>query len=127
MTSHIYCWKSRGISKSVSKGNERALLIQGEEMTAQAHQQRPHNHQPNASTDNTHSTTPSDYAKCAIVTGGITRGTIGELISLPITITLWDSSTSAMGDANTFTFFILSRFVILPTPTTGATTTPARS
>ncbi|MFQ6630033.1 hypothetical protein Gotur_007512 [Gossypium turneri] len=55
---------------------------------------------------------------------GITRGTVGELISLPILIALWDSNTSVVGDANTSTFFILSRRVILLTPTTGATITP---
>ncbi|MBA0570351.1 hypothetical protein Golob_004023, partial [Gossypium lobatum] len=46
---------------------------------------------------------------------GIARGTVGELFSLPIPIALWDSNTSTMRDANTSTFFILSRWVILPT------------
>ncbi|KAG8503260.1 hypothetical protein CXB51_001218 [Gossypium anomalum] len=72
-----------------------------------------------------HITTPSDYAKCAIVAIGIARDTIVELISLPFPIALWDSNTSAVGDADTSTFFILLRWVILPTPITGATTTPA--
>ncbi|MBA0721825.1 hypothetical protein Golax_009329, partial [Gossypium laxum] len=44
----------------------------------------------------------------AIVARWIARGTIEELISLPIPIALWDSSTSAVGDANIFVFFILS-------------------
>ncbi|KAH1122879.1 hypothetical protein J1N35_006039 [Gossypium stocksii] len=53
-------------------------------------------------------------------------------------IALWDSNTFAMNNANTSRFIILSRWVILPTPTTrsparGTTipaqgsTTPARS
>ncbi|MFQ6643776.1 hypothetical protein Gotur_018569 [Gossypium turneri] len=59
--------------------------------------------------------------------GGIARGTIRELILFPIPIALWDSNTSAVGDANTSAFFILSKYVILPTPTTRTTTTPAGS
>ncbi|MBA0670041.1 hypothetical protein Goklo_025326, partial [Gossypium klotzschianum] len=42
--------------------------------------------------------------------GGIVRGTIKELFSLPIPITLWDSNTFVVGDANTSAFFILSRW-----------------
>ncbi|KAH1097618.1 hypothetical protein J1N35_014539 [Gossypium stocksii] len=44
--------------------------------------------------------------------------TIREYISFPIPITLWDSNTSAVGDANTSAFFVLSKWVILPTTTT---------
>ncbi|MFQ6623850.1 hypothetical protein Gotur_003280 [Gossypium turneri] len=36
----------------------------------------------------------------AIITGGIARGTVEEIISLPIIIALWDSNTSVVGDAN---------------------------
>ncbi|KAH1115174.1 hypothetical protein J1N35_008552 [Gossypium stocksii] len=63
-------------------------------------------------------------AGLAIATGGITLGTIGEIISFPIPVALWDSNTSAVGYANTFAFFILSKWVILPTLTTKTTTTP---
>ncbi|MBA0551342.1 hypothetical protein Golob_022231 [Gossypium lobatum] len=59
--------------------------------------------------------------------GGITRGTFGELISFPIPITLWDSNTSAVDDANTSAFFILSRWVILLTPPTRTTTTSVKA
>ncbi|MFQ6627019.1 hypothetical protein Gotur_005937 [Gossypium turneri] len=63
--------------------------------------------------------------------GGIARGAVRELFSLPTPIALWDSNTSVVGNANTSVFFILSRWVILPTPTTitpvGATTTPTES
>ncbi|KAK5771861.1 hypothetical protein PVK06_048115 [Gossypium arboreum] len=66
-----------------------------------------------------------------VVTRGIARGAVGELFFLPISITLWVSNTSAINDANTSTITILSRRVILPTPTTrilaGASTTPAGS
>ncbi|KAK5771985.1 hypothetical protein PVK06_048243 [Gossypium arboreum] len=61
----------------------------------------------------------------AIIAGGIARGTVNELISLPFPIAIWNSNTSAVGDANTSRFYILPRWVILPTPTTGATITPA--
>ncbi|KAH1130908.1 hypothetical protein J1N35_002286 [Gossypium stocksii] len=51
------------------------------------------------------------------------------LFFLPIPIALWDSNTFAMDDANTSRFIILSRWVILPTPTTrsptGGNTIPA--
>ncbi|KAG8472972.1 hypothetical protein CXB51_034896 [Gossypium anomalum] len=50
---------------------------------------------------------------------------------LPIPITLWVSNTSAINDANTSTVTILSRWVILSTPTTrilaGVSRTPAGS
>ncbi|KAG8493634.1 hypothetical protein CXB51_011039 [Gossypium anomalum] len=46
------------------------------------------------------------------------RSSVGELFFLPIPIALWDSNTSAMGDANTSALIILSRWVILPAPTT---------
>ncbi|KAG8493596.1 hypothetical protein CXB51_011785 [Gossypium anomalum] len=55
----------------------------------------------------------------------IVRGTVEELISLPFPIALWDSNTSDVGDANTSTFFILPKWVILSTPITEATTTLA--
>ncbi|KAG8474382.1 hypothetical protein CXB51_034157 [Gossypium anomalum] len=61
----------------------------------------------------------------AIVARGTARDTIGELISLPIPIALWDSNTSSVGDANSSTFFILSIWVILPIIITRATTTLA--
>ncbi|KAH1047491.1 hypothetical protein J1N35_038275 [Gossypium stocksii] len=48
-----------------------------------------------------------------IVTRRIARGTVGELISLPISIALWDSNTFTVGDANTSTFFILSSSIPL--------------
>ncbi|MBA0570634.1 hypothetical protein Golob_004253, partial [Gossypium lobatum] len=51
----------------------------------------------------------------AIVVGGIARGTVEELISFLIPIGLWDSNTSFVGDANTSAFFVISRWVILPT------------
>ncbi|MBA0789202.1 hypothetical protein Gotri_027491, partial [Gossypium trilobum] len=57
----------------------------------------------------------------------IARGTIADIISFPIPIALWDSNTSAVGYANTSAFFTLSKWVILPTPTTRATTTPTES
>ncbi|KAH1055783.1 hypothetical protein J1N35_033848 [Gossypium stocksii] len=70
-----------------------------------------------------------------IMPGGIARGIVRELISFPILIVLWnsntstvgDANTSVVGDANTSAFFILSRRVILPTPTTRTTTTPAEA
>ncbi|KAG8481352.1 hypothetical protein CXB51_026288 [Gossypium anomalum] len=65
------------------------------------------------------------------VARGIAGGAVGELFFLPIPITLWVSNTSAINDANTSTVTILSRRVILPTPTirilAGASTTPAGS
>ncbi|MBA0664347.1 hypothetical protein Goklo_004369 [Gossypium klotzschianum] len=41
--------------------------------------------------------------------GGIARGIVGDLISFLIPIALWDSNTSAVGDANTSALFILLR------------------
>ncbi|MFQ6666801.1 hypothetical protein Gotur_033030 [Gossypium turneri] len=69
---------------------------------------------------------------------GIARGAVGELFFLPIPISVWVSNTVAVVDANTSTFTILSRWLIVPTPTTRcptggtripaeATTTPAGS
>ncbi|KAK5774747.1 hypothetical protein PVK06_042603 [Gossypium arboreum] len=62
------------------------------------------------------------------VARGIPGGAVGELFFLPIPITLWVSNTSVINDANTSTVTILSRRVILPTPTTRilaeASTTP---
>ncbi|MBA0557611.1 hypothetical protein Golob_014667 [Gossypium lobatum] len=48
---------------------------------------------------------------------GIAQGIVRELISFPIPIALWDLNTSAVGDANNSVNFVLSRWVILPTPT----------
>ncbi|KAK5839123.1 hypothetical protein PVK06_007885 [Gossypium arboreum] len=59
---------------------------------------------PNSSTDDTHITAVSDYARIA-------RGAIRELFFLPIPITLRDSNTSAMGDVNTATAILLSRWL----------------
>ncbi|MFQ6621750.1 hypothetical protein Gotur_001843 [Gossypium turneri] len=44
--------------------------------------------EPNISTENTHSTAFSDDARCAVIARGIARGAIGELLFLPIPITL---------------------------------------
>ncbi|KAK5846040.1 hypothetical protein PVK06_002306 [Gossypium arboreum] len=72
--------------------------------------------------------TTNPFRLCqAIIAGEIARGTVGELISLPFPIALWDSNTSAVGNTNTSTFFILLRWVILPTLITGATTTPVEA
>ncbi|KAK5835494.1 hypothetical protein PVK06_011183 [Gossypium arboreum] len=76
---------------------------------------------PNRASDDAYTIAPSDYARCAIVTEGTTRGTIGELNSFLIPIALWDLSrlhSFYMGDANTSAIFVLSRWVIFPTLTT---------
>ncbi|MBA0878024.1 hypothetical protein Goshw_008788 [Gossypium schwendimanii] len=68
---------------------------------------------------------------------GSQEGPSGALF-LPNPITVWVSNSFAIGDANTFTVTILSRWLIIPTPTTrsptkgtriptGATTTPTGS
>ncbi|KAG8495437.1 hypothetical protein CXB51_013073 [Gossypium anomalum] len=65
------------------------------------------------------------------VARGIAGGAVRELFFLPIPINLWVSNTSAINDVITSTVTILSRRVILPTPTTrilaGASTTHAGS
>ncbi|MFQ6671016.1 hypothetical protein Gotur_035693 [Gossypium turneri] len=113
---------------------------------------------PSSSTDDTHATAFSDDARLepmarfssiscyaewtadvkASDVRRIARGTVGELFFLPIPTTIWVSNTVAVGDAKTSTFTILSRWLIVPTPTTrcptertripaGRTTTAARS
>ncbi|KAH1098168.1 hypothetical protein J1N35_015089 [Gossypium stocksii] len=61
----------------------------------------------------------------------VARGPVRELFFLPIPITLWVSNTFAIDDANTSTVTILSRWVILPTPTNrslvGGTKIPAEA
>ncbi|MBA0839427.1 hypothetical protein Goarm_005151, partial [Gossypium armourianum] len=48
----------------------------------------------------------------------IAREAVGKLFFLPNPITIWVSNTFAVGDANTSTFTILSKWLIVLTPTT---------
>ncbi|MFQ6652071.1 hypothetical protein Gotur_024109 [Gossypium turneri] len=67
----------------------------------------------------------------ASIAQGIARGAVGELYFLPIPIIVWVSNSFTISDANTSTVTILSRWLIVLTPTTRyptrGTRIPARS
>ncbi|MFQ6661849.1 hypothetical protein Gotur_029865 [Gossypium turneri] len=57
---------------------------------------------------------------------GWSQWPVGELFFLPIPTTVWVSNTVAVRDANTSTFIILSRWLIIPNSTTRCPTRRSR-